>query len=91
MNHKPGLSIERHQAIGLELARIAAQLTTLSCEIGNAYPLKSRVGRLVNGPRLFQALSELRFSLEDCLYNEHPGCTLNGVYYPPSGERAMTR
>ena len=35
---KPGISVDRHRELGLELARISDQLTHIFTEIMNAYP-----------------------------------------------------
>jgi len=87
MNRKRGLNIERHQEIGLELARIQDRLTTLGAEICNAYPVNSPVYRLAaNSPssRAFRGILSLRSELENLMIAEYrgdPRATAR-VYFP---------
>lgn len=86
---KPGLSLERHQQIGLELARIADRLTELSVEIGNAYPVNSPVYRLAMRPGPDEALFRLRAALENRMFGEYPDdprATVQ-VYFPSQKTR----
>lgn len=78
---KPGLSIDRHQMIGAELAWIHERLTKLGVEVANAYPVNSKTSRLalrVTGP-----LDDLRSVLEDEMFREHAGRDLMGCDDPP--------
>jgi len=79
---KPGLSIERHQEIGLELARVRDQLTALACEIGNAYPKASEAGRIAQ--TMTRPIDRLRGALESRMFAEHQGDgeATTHVYYP---------
>jgi hypothetical protein len=89
---KPGLSIEQHRMIGLELARIADRLVSLCIEIGRAYPKNSRVYRLAirppsSGPG--QVLDQLRSEMENHMFAEYPADSRanTSVYYPPAEMR----
>lgn len=79
-----GLSAGRHHEIGLELARMHDRLTTLSVEIGNAYPKGSAAYR--RAMRVTQPLDNLRSELDDRHFAEHPDAT-GGAYYPPAEQR----
>lgn len=79
---KTGLDMARHQEIGLELARIRDRLTTLTAEIGNAYPKDSKAARLAG--RVVGPVDQLRAELDSRMFSEHPAderATVH-VYYP---------
>lgn len=84
-SRKSGLDMGRHQEIGLELARIRDRLTTLSAEIGNAYPKGSKAARLAN--RVVEPLDQLRAELDSRMFSEHPDDDAASVYvYYPQPE-----
>jgi hypothetical protein len=85
--NKAGLRIERHQEIGLELARIQDRLTSIATEILNAYPVNSPVHRMLTGSPSSEALGgvfRLRCELENLMlarYPDDPRATTR-VYFP---------
>lgn len=91
MRRKTGLNIERHQAIGMDLARISDRLVTLGCEVANVYPATSAVGRLAAGlaSAPVKVLDLLRGELEDHMFAEHDGDPRASVevYWPPREAR----
>ena len=60
---RPGLTKERHEEIGPELARIAGRLTTLGVEIANAYPKNGRLSKFAI--KMDKALNTVRSRLDD--------------------------
>jgi hypothetical protein len=60
---RPGLTKERHEEIGPELARIEDRLITLGVEIANAYPKNSRLSRFAI--KMNNALGTVRCRLDD--------------------------
>ncbi len=85
---KPGLSRERHEAIGAELFAIRNRLLTLGVEVGTAYPKNSRQYKA--GMEATKSVDRLRNVLDDAVHAEHPHAkpeewqAINSIYYPGS-------
>jgi hypothetical protein len=75
--HKPGLSLERHKEIGMELAQIHNRLVQIAVEVSNAYPVKSKAGQAADAfftlGRGTIYVDKLRFALENEMFTEHDG------------------
>ena len=83
MAQKPGISFERHQEIGPMLKDICEQLTHLSTEFGNAYPLAGRVGRPYRELRkAVNAIHNARSDAEENYFTDYPERADFDTYYP---------
>ena len=78
-NRKTGLPLERHAALGLELARMRDRLTELSTEILRAYPKGSLPHRRASSVTI--SVDALREQLDARAYAEH-GPAAAEAYYP---------
>ena len=88
MGKKPGLSLARHQELGLGLSVLQNGLCNLSCEISNAYRKSSKAATL--SAKLEQALSSLRCELDGLAVSENREVVVEQnlrIYYPPQEER----
>ena len=83
MKKKPGLTIEQHDRIGLELQTMRDSLLYLSSIIGAAYPRKEKVYKLSTKAR--DLLDEFRSALDDRAFVDHRELTdmtvINKLYY----------
>lgn len=89
---KPGLSIERHHEIGLELAAINDRLAHLRTEVGNAYPRTGPKGRLLRGlEKLHRQLGQVRSDGENTMFADHGDAGSTFAYYPTRQTRDQER
>jgi hypothetical protein len=78
MPRKPGLTLEQHEKLGLELQIMSDRLVTISVELCKAYPRKiadvaSKAGDTILG---------LRGALDDKVCQENPGLKeAEKIYY----------
>lgn len=84
---KPGMNLERHQEIGLELALMCDRLTSLTTEVANAYPKESEFCRQME--RLLSQLRKVRSEGENAMFKQHGEAGSTFFYYPTSETRAM--
>ena len=81
---KPGMSFEKHEQIGGQLARIYAELLNISVELSQVYPLSSGVPYRMDQAERW--LAKLRTRLDSCLFEEHGHNQLPiEKYYFPGG------
>jgi hypothetical protein len=85
MPRKPGLTIERHRSLGLELARTSDNLTHIAVELSRAYPHLARHCTAIG--KAIDALSTVRCSLDSALAVEHPSEFATTVYFPHQATR----
>ena len=79
---KTPLSFERHVEIGQELKRVKRILTSLTVEVGNAYPVTGEKGAAHRRLALANAqLSEARSALENRMFADYPELAETSVYY----------
>jgi hypothetical protein len=83
---KPGLSLQRHLDIGRRLRELQQELTHLTVEVGNAYPLAAKFPQAIR--RTSEALSRARSEGDNQLSDEHPQQWSASVSYPGSGQRS---
>jgi hypothetical protein len=77
-----GLSLERHVEIGMRLYEIQEELTHLTVELDNAYPVSAKFPRAIRSTG--EALSRARSEEDNQLSSEHYGQWRADVYYPGS-------
>jgi hypothetical protein len=79
---KQGLGLQRHVEIGMRLYEIQEELTHLTVELSNAYPVSAKFPRAIRSTG--EALSRARSEGENQLSSEHPDQWRADVYYPGS-------
>lgn len=84
---KKPVTVAEHQQLGLALARMRDELTSISTWLGNEHlPTKHPVlGRLTSARK---RIDDARSDLENVMYNDHagqPGASPE-VYYPDQAE-----
>jgi hypothetical protein len=88
---KPGLTLERHREIGLELAVMRDRLAELGTEVANAYPASGPKGRLGRGLlKLLAQFDQIRSDGENTMCAEHGRGGIE-AYYPTSEARQAFR
>jgi len=85
MTRKPGLALNEHISLGLELAQMRDRLTVLTATIGNSYPKTVKAAH--HARRAAQQLDLLRSQLEDRCAVEHPDNFETYIYYPTTEQR----
>lgn len=80
---KPGLTLEKHKAIGSELRAISEQLTKISVQVSNAYSVSSRHGGYsISGiGKAIKGIDSARCWLEECLFDDCPADADISIYY----------
>jgi len=80
---KPGLTFERHRAIGKQLKDIRDDLTNLLVECSHAYPNTGERGAQAKWlNRAYHNIDRARCSLDSRLFEDHPQEAEVGIYYP---------
>lgn len=85
MARKPGVSAERHQELGAELAAIHDRLLVLGVEIQNAYPRSSAAAR--EAAKMESALFRVRTALESEMCRAGQAPAFSGSPYFPHDRR----
>jgi hypothetical protein len=85
---KPGLSLEQHKELGLELAAMRDRLVEIQTLLGNLYPIRgaaSQAKRRIR--RATNELDEARGELDSLVFREHPREAEPAIYYPARRRR----
>lgn len=84
---KPGISLDRHIAIGAEIKRTIEFLENLQIEVRASLPSKQGNALKSDIASAMKRLDVLRSAMESALADEHRAWDVS-VYYGPSGEAA---
>ncbi len=83
MNKKSRFSFEKHRDAGQKLKELRAILQTLSVDIANSYPRKSKTHQCAM--KAVEAVDNLRYELDSQLFRDCPDKTSRdewkGIYF----------
>ncbi len=85
MGEKPGLTLNEHRRLGLELAAIRDRLVEIGVLIANRHLNNSRVAHAAG--RMTREIDAVRSLLDSEVFEEYEGAGLAKVYYPDPTDR----
>jgi hypothetical protein len=82
-SRQPGFSLEKHQALGQELAQMHERIAALAADVGNTYGHRSKVNAAAH--KAAKVLADLRSEMDNVVFQENPDYEANflsHIYYP---------